>query len=145
MAALAGVAAPRGDGESLSRRHRGQPRREPPPSYAETCYPKWHYGWSELTSIRVEGREVHRRAAAGALRPRGPMPREARNLDRLAQRAGQRHGGGTEKIAGGFGAAAIVEAPQPDAETLARLRSLGYVGMTAPSRGPASAGRIRRT
>jgi tetratricopeptide (TPR) repeat protein len=38
------------------------------------------------------------------------------------------------RIESGFGAAAATEAPQPDAETLARLRSLGYVGMAAPSR-----------
>jgi tetratricopeptide (TPR) repeat protein len=34
-----------------------------------------------------------------------------------------------------FGAAASAPAPQPDAETIARLRSLGYVGLAAPSSG----------
>src|SRR5262249_61103412 len=38
------------------------------------------------------------------------------------------------KILGGFGAI-TAEAPQPDAETLARLRSLGYVGIASPSPG----------
>ena len=27
--------------------------RDPSPSYAETFYPKWHFGWSELKSVRV--------------------------------------------------------------------------------------------
>jgi Tfp pilus assembly protein PilF len=43
------------------------------------------------------------------------------------------------KLQNTFGAAASAEAPQPDPETLARLRSLGYVGIAAPSptgRGP---------
>src|SRR5262249_13673088 len=39
------------------------------------------------------------------------------------------------KIQTAFGAAAVVEAPQPDPETLARLRSLGYVGIATPSPG----------
>jgi Tfp pilus assembly protein PilF len=39
------------------------------------------------------------------------------------------------KILGGFGPAASAEAPQPDPETLARLRSLGYVGIATPSPG----------
>lgn len=39
------------------------------------------------------------------------------------------------KIQGGFGAGATADAPQPDPETLARLRSLGYVGIASPSPG----------
>ena len=41
------------DGESLVPLFAGQSRREPPPSYAETYYPKWHFGWSELKSVRA--------------------------------------------------------------------------------------------
>jgi len=130
VAALAGVAAPRGDGESVAAVIDGKPRREPPPSYAETWYPKWHYGWSELTSIRAEGRKY-----IDAPRPELYDIRsdaaEARNLADSRGALASGMGAELRKIAGGFGAAAIVEAPQPDAETLARLRSLGYVGMTA--------------
>ncbi len=130
VAALAGVAAPRGDGESVAAVIDGKPRREPPPSYAETWYPKWHYGWSELTSIRAEGRK-YIDAPRPELYDLRTDAAEARNL--VDSRGALASGMGAElrKIAGGFGAAAIVEAPQPDAETLARLRSLGYVGMTA--------------
>ena len=49
-----GVAAvPRLDGESVLGVVRGQPRATPPLSYAETWYPKLHFGWSELRSARV--------------------------------------------------------------------------------------------
>jgi tetratricopeptide (TPR) repeat protein len=40
-----------------------------------------------------------------------------------------------KRIQGGFGSNATAEAPQPDPETLARLRSLGYIGIAAPSSG----------
>jgi tetratricopeptide (TPR) repeat protein len=39
------------------------------------------------------------------------------------------------RIAGKFGGASAAAAPQPDPDTLARLRSLGYVGIAAPSPG----------
>ena len=133
IAALAGAAAPPGDGESVAAVIEGKPRREPPPSYAETWYPKWHYGWSELASIRAEGRK-YIDAPRPELYDLRTDASEARNL--VDSRGALAGGLGAElkKIAAGFGAAAIVEAPQPDAETLARLRSLGYVGMTAGPR-----------
>jgi len=133
LAALARVAVPRGDGESLAAVIDGKPRREPPPSYAETWYPKWHYGWSELASIRAEGRKY-----IDAPRPElYDIRTDAAETRNLVDSRGALAGGLSaelKKIAGGFGAAALVAPPEPDAETLARLRSLGYVGMTAPSR-----------
>ena len=133
LAALAGVTLPRVDGESLSAVIDGRPRRDPPPSYAETYYPKWHYGWSELTSIRVEHRK-YIDAPRPELYDLRADAAEQRNL--IDARGTLAAGLAAEltKIAAGFGAAAATEAPQPDAETLARLRSLGYVGMAAPSR-----------
>jgi arylsulfatase A-like enzyme/Tfp pilus assembly protein PilF len=133
LAALAGVALPRTDGESLAAVIAGKPRRDPPPSYAETYYPKWHFGWSELTSIRVEHRK-YIDAPRPELYDLRADAAEQRNL--VDARATLAAGLAAEltKIASGFGAAAAAEAPQPDAETLARLRSLGYVGMTAPAR-----------
>ena len=127
------------DGESVAALVDGKPRRDAPSSYAETYYPKWHYGWSELKSIRGDRWKYidapkpelyDLRADAGerrnALDARGPL---------AAGLAGE-----LTKIAAGFGAGAATHAPQPDADTLARLRSLGYVGMAAPSpsgaRGP---------
>jgi choline-sulfatase len=140
LAALAGLAAPADiDGESVVPLIEGRPRRDPPPSYAETFYPKLHFGWSELKAVRVGDWKyidapkpelydvVHdkseRQNVAAA---RAPL---ASGLAREAQR--------TE---GTFGADARAEAPAPDPENLARLRSLGYVGATsgptAGARGP---------
>jgi len=47
--------------------------------------------------------------------------------------------GELDAIERSFGAAAIAESPQPDAETIARLRSLGYVGFAAPPSGAGGA------
>jgi len=138
IAAVAGVSAPRLDGQNVMPFVGGQVPRDPAPSYAETFYPKWHFGWSELKSVRVgdwkyidapkpELYDMHADAAErkNAIDARGPLAGGLSNE--------------LTKIAGGFGAAATTDAPQPDPETLARLRSLGYVGIAAPSstgRGP---------
>src|SRR5262249_14917510 len=53
LAALAGVTAPKVDGESVVPYMRGARPKDAQPSYAETFYPKWHFGWSELKSVRV--------------------------------------------------------------------------------------------
>ena len=130
LAAIAGAPMPRVDGESVLELANGHPRRDTPSSYAETYYPKWHYGWSELKSLRGD----HWKYVDA------PKP----EVFDLRADAGERHNlasergplmagmsGALEKIAAGFGPAATTTAPQPDAETLARLRSLGYVGMSA--------------
>jgi len=141
-AAIAGFAAPAVDGESvlpnITGSGHGTAQRDPAPSYAETFYPKWHFGWSELKSVRVgdwkyidapkpELYDMRADAAEkrSAIDARGPL------ASGLAAELG--------KIQTGFGGAASAEAPQPDPETLARLRSLGYVGIVSPSstgRGP---------
>jgi len=134
LAALTGAAMPRVDGESLVGLIEGRARREVPPSYAETFYPKWHYGWSELKSIRADGWKY-----VDAPRPELYDMRsdaaERRNAadTRAPLAAGLRAALGT--LTSTFGAAAVTTAPQPDAETLARLRSLGYVGMAGASSG----------
>jgi choline-sulfatase len=106
---------------------------DPPPSYAETYYPRWHFGWSELKSVRVgDWKYID-----------APKP----ELYDMRADAGERHNAldargalanglsaALNKIQSGF-SAATAEAPQPDAETLARLRSLGYVGIASPSPG----------
>ena len=134
LTSFGGASLPAVDGENVMALVRGATRRDPPPSYAETYYPKWHFGWSELRSVRVgdwkyvdapKPELYDMRADAGekrnAIDARGPL------ATGLSNELG--------KIAAGFGAAATAEAPQPDPETLARLRSLGYVGIAAPSPG----------
>ncbi len=132
---LAGIPVPSGiDGESVVPEIGGPVRRDPAPSYAETYYPSLHFGLSELKSVRVgewkyidaprpELYQVSRDRGEGQnlIGARGPL---AAGLSAEAR-----------KIEASFGAVAHVEAPRPDAETLARLQSLGYVGIAAPSSG----------
>lgn len=47
--------------------------------------------------------------------------------------------GELDAIERSFGAAAAAPSPQPDAETVARLRSLGYIGIAAPPSGASGA------
>ena len=110
-----------------------------PALYAESYYPKLHYGWSELRAIRADGWKAidspkpelynlredpkeldNRYTSQRALADR--MIGEAARMDR--------------ELSGGRTTAAV----QPDRETVERLRSLGYVGSSAPlpagARGP---------
>src|SRR5262245_28535794 len=50
LAAIAGLRASKVDGQDVLPFVRGAVPRDPAPSYAETFYPKWHFGWSELKS-----------------------------------------------------------------------------------------------
>jgi arylsulfatase A-like enzyme/Tfp pilus assembly protein PilF len=126
-----GLEVPGGlDGESLSALLKGGTRDEAPPAYAESHYPRLHYGWSELRAIRAEGWK-----AVDAPRPElynlRDDPGELHNLyearqplaDRMIEQAVRL---GLEMDA----RAAPVRAA--DRETLDRLRSLGYVGIAAP-------------
>jgi arylsulfatase A-like enzyme/Flp pilus assembly protein TadD len=133
LAALAGVGMRGVDGESVVPMIRGAGPRDPTPSYAETYYPKWHFGWSELRSVRV-GDWKYIDAPRPELYDVRADVRETRNA--IDSRGPLAAGLSNElgRIASGFGSA-IREAPQPDPETLARLRSLGYVGIVAPSPG----------
>jgi arylsulfatase A-like enzyme/Tfp pilus assembly protein PilF len=134
IAALADASMPKVDGESVVPMIRGTVPREPAPSYAETFYPKWHFGWSELKSVRV-GDWKYIDAPRPELYDMRTDAAERRNL--VDARGPLANGLSNEiaKVQGGFGPAAAAEAPQPDPETLARLRSLGYVGIAGPSSG----------
>ena len=135
LASIAGVSLASTDGANVMPIVRGTVPRDPAPSYAETFYPRWHFGWSELKSIRV-GDWKYVDAPKPELYDLRTDAAERRNA--IDARGTLAAGLSTElgRIHGGFGAAATADAPpQPDAETLARLRSLGYVGMTAPSSG----------
>jgi arylsulfatase A-like enzyme/Tfp pilus assembly protein PilF len=138
IAALAGLTTPKVDGENVAPLFGGGAPSDPPPSYAETYYPKWHYGWSEFKSVRV-GDWKYIDAPKPELYDLRTDGSERRNL---VDARGPLASGLANEIAktqAGFGAMATSDAPQPSAETLARLRSLGYVGIASPSstgRGP---------
>ncbi len=134
LAAIAGIPMAKIDGESVVPFIRGPAPRDPSSSYAETFYPKWHFGWSEQKSVRV-GDWKYIDAPKPELYDMRTDSAERRNV--FDTRGPLANGLSTElnKIQAGFGAAATTEAPQPDPETLSRLRSLGYVGIAAPTPG----------
>ncbi|HZP48179.1 MAG TPA: sulfatase-like hydrolase/transferase [Vicinamibacterales bacterium] len=138
IAAAVGAAAVRTDGQNVLPFVAGPAPRDPAPSYAETLYPKWHFGWSELKSVRVGDWKYIDAPKPELYDMRGDAGERKNAIDARGPLAGGLSAALT-KIAGTFGAAATADAPQPDPETLARLRSLGYVGIAAPSptgRGP---------
>jgi arylsulfatase A-like enzyme/Tfp pilus assembly protein PilF len=134
IAALAGLTPPpQVDGQNVAKFFREPAPRDPEPSYAETFYPKWHFGWSELKSVRV-GDWKYIDAPKPELYDMKADAAERRNAIDARGPLSAGLSAALAKIQGGFGAAAAsTDAPQPDAETLARLRSLGYVGIASPS------------
>lgn len=152
-----GLDAPAGlDGVDLSPLLRGEARTAPPMAYAESYYPRLHYGWSELRAVRADGWKV-----IDAPRPEfynlREDPGETHNLyeaqrplaDRMIAEAVRVEQEFTREFtAGASGDADRAGGPvQPDEETLRRLRSLGYVGsqaaaLPAGERGPDPKDRI---
>jgi arylsulfatase A-like enzyme/Tfp pilus assembly protein PilF len=135
LASIAAVPMPKVDGVNVMPYVRGSAPRDPAPSYAETYYPKWHFGWSELKSVRV-GDWKYIDAPKPELYDLRNDTAERRNA---IESRGTLAGGLSNELnrmIGGVGANAATDTPpQPDAETLARLRSLGYVGMAAQAPG----------
>jgi arylsulfatase A-like enzyme len=126
-----GMEVPAGlDGESLVALLNGGAREEAPPAYAESHYPRLHYGWSELRAIRAEGWK-----AVEAPRPElynlREDPGELRNLYEARQALADRMIEQASRLGREMDARAspVLAA---DRETLDRLRSLGYVGIAAP-------------
>lgn len=118
------------DGSSLAVLLAGGSRDEAPAAYAESHYPRLHYGWSELRAIRAEGWK-----AVDAPRPElynlREDPKELNNLYDARQDLAGRMIAEASRLGREMDARAA-QPVQTDAETLARLRSLGYVGVAAP-------------
>jgi len=135
LASIASVPMQNVDGVNVMPYVRGSAPRDPAPSYAETYYPKWHFGWSELKSVRV-GEWKYIDAPKPELYDVRNDRAERRNAIESRGTLAGGLSGELNRIIGGFGTNASTDTPpQPDAETLARLRSLGYVGMVAPAPG----------
>ena len=133
-----GVSPPAGlDGVSVGSVTGGRLRRDVPPAYAETYYSKLHYGWSQLRAVRV-GDWKFIEAPRSELYSLRNDPGE--RIDVVSRQGGlaSRLGAELSGIASAWSQLPERTAPAPDRETMERLRSLGYVGFTAPS---ASAGR----
>jgi arylsulfatase A-like enzyme/Tfp pilus assembly protein PilF len=139
------------DGESLRTVLDGGTRQVIPAAYAESYYPKFHYGWSELRSLRADGWKV-----IDAPRPElYAVPKDGAEADNQfeAQRAlADRMVAEAARLDRELSGGTVTETAAPSRETLDRLRSLGYVGTSAPAstngeRGPDPKDRIaeRRT
>jgi len=133
--ALAGLSAsvPR-DGESLVPLMRGEARREVPPSYAESWYPRLHFGWSELRGIRV-GEWKYIAAPRAELYDLRTDGLEARNVVQQRTQVAERLQSDLAMLAIRIQAPAGRSKPpaQPDPETVRRLQALGYVGSFVPA------------
>lgn len=134
------------DGLDLMPLLRGEPRPATPAAYAESFYPRFHYGWSELRAVRADGWKV-----IDAPRPElynlRDDPRELRNLYDTQRALGDRMIAEATRLDREFTGGAPVTVVQPDAGTMERLRSLGYVGTSATTlpageRGPDPKDRI---
>jgi len=149
---LAGLPEAAGlDGETLRPLLEGGTRAMVPAAYAESYYPKLHYGWSELRSLRADGWKV-----IDAPRPElfaiAKDPQEADNLFEAQRALGERMVAEAQRMEQVFTGGRTTEVQAPSAETLERLRSLGYIGTSSPTlatgeRGPDPKDRIeeRRT
>jgi len=127
------LSVPKGlDGESLLGVIRGRSRQDAPPAYAETYYPKLHFGWSELRAVRV-GDWKFIEAPRSELYSLRSDPGE--KVDVVARQGGlaSRLGAELAGIASAWSQVPERAAPAPDRETLERLRSLGYLGFGTPA------------
>jgi arylsulfatase A-like enzyme/Tfp pilus assembly protein PilF len=132
---LAGVQQPaKTDGESLTALINGKPRQDPPPAFSETWYPQLHFGWSRLRALRV-GEWKYIDAPKPELYDLRTDAAERRNVIAERGSVAARMSAELDAVEKSFGAAAGTPVQQPDAETVARLRSLGYAGLAAPPSG----------
>jgi choline-sulfatase len=134
LLALAGLPRTDGlDGENVAPLLQARRSGDAPPSYAETYYASLHFGWSPLSSLR-DGTWKYVDAPTPELYDVKSDPAERRNLSGSRETLAAGMAREARRIESAFGAP---EAPVPavDAETRARLRSLGYVGGTAAQSG----------
>ena len=111
-------------------------------AYSESYYPRFHYGWSEIKSLRnVSHRYVQ--APRPELYDLVQDPGETKNvLDRNVSLAAKFAAALKAREEGASARAGREPAPEPpDDETMEKLRALGYIGgFTSSSRLQASSG-----
>jgi arylsulfatase A-like enzyme/Flp pilus assembly protein TadD len=124
---LVGLAPQEGiDGHSLARALVDPSAPLDHPSYSETYFPRYHFGWQHLRSLR-DSRYTYVDAPHPELYDRSQDPGETRNIFKAYS---QRAEGLRVRLAE-MSRSAGAEAPerkQLDPETLQRLAALGYVG-----------------
>jgi tetratricopeptide (TPR) repeat protein len=125
---LAGLPATGMDGASLTAALRAGGRSGPPPSvYAETYFPRYHFGWSELLSVS-DGRYRYIHAPRPELFDLQADPGEKRDLAKERASVADAMGGWLSRS--GF-LGALSEPGRVDPDVQARLQALGYVGTAA--------------
>lgn len=106
----------------------GAPERD---IYAETFYPRLHFGWSELTSV-IRGRMQYIDAPRPELYDLVADPRQTRNVLEQERRTYAALRAAVDKLE-----APLAAPSQVDAETASRLASLGYLaGGASTADGP---------
>jgi len=118
------VARVAGDGPPLPGRDLLSARLPPAPLYAETLAPRLDFGWSDLRSWR-EGRYKLIRAPRPELYDVSADPAEARNLAAAQPELLRRMSGALDAALAASGEKDSARAA--DAESVERLRTLGYV------------------
>jgi arylsulfatase A-like enzyme/Tfp pilus assembly protein PilF len=114
------------DGRSLARLVLHPAADSPGVAYAETYFPRFHYGWQHLRAVR-DGRWKYIEAPTPELYDLRQDPGETRNVHAaFAEQAGELRRR-LEEMAGS-GVQAAPDEASLDPETLQRLAALGYVG-----------------
>jgi len=101
---------------------------------AESWFPRYHYGWSELRSIQ-DGRYKLIRAPRPELYDLEEDPRELADLAAREPRLARDMAAALDRLLGEVASPEADRGPQPvDAVTAERLAALGYLGGAASSR-----------
>jgi arylsulfatase A-like enzyme/Tfp pilus assembly protein PilF len=114
------------DGRSLVRLILRPGADAPGVAYAETYFPRFHYGWQHLRSMR-DGQWKYIEAPTPELYDVRQDPGETRNVYKAFSRRAEDLRVRLEKLAG-TGVQAAPDQAALDPETLQRLAALGYVG-----------------
>jgi arylsulfatase A-like enzyme/Flp pilus assembly protein TadD len=140
LLAVTGVDKPAGlDGQSLlSLPVAESPAAPPRQIYAETFFPRLHYGWSDLASL-IEGRFHYIHGPAPEMFDLTADPGETRNVLESERRAYA----GLRKALDGYDRT-LAAPSQEDAETTRKLTALGYAGRGHLTNGPLPDPRTKR-
>jgi len=130
-----GVAQPaQMQGESLRKRAAGERNGAVPVAFSETYYPYYHFGWSPLISIRT-GQYKYIRAPKPELYDLSADPSERNNVASANEAAASQL---RAQLTTGYvdpSPSGQPERDTVDAATLAKLKSLGYIGSGSPRGG----------
>ncbi len=114
------------DGRSAARLLFDPGTSEPRVAYSETYFPRYHFGWQHLRSLR-DGAWQFIEAPTPELFDLSRDPGEASNVYKANSRRGEAMRAQLEALAGG-GVQKAPEKQKLDPDTLQRLAALGYVG-----------------